>query len=278
MITIKFLRGTLALSLLFSLVLISLPTLADAQAAKTATASSTELQTRLSKIEEKLESRRQELGIPGLSFAIVKDGNVLLSKGFGYKNFEKKIPVTSKTQFAIGSATKAFTGLSVLMSQDQGKLSLDDSPKKILPYFKINDPEIDKEIKIRDLLSHSSGLNRTDLGWITGKLTREEAIKVAGEAKPTSKLREKFQYQNVMFAAAGEIVSKIQKKSFESFISDDIFKPLGMSNSTVSAKDMQKAKDYSLGYEYNFDTKATKLLPTREISDYGACRFDKFEF
>ena len=188
-----------------------------------------------------------------------------MSKGFGYKSFEKKIPVTAETQFAIGSATKAFTALSVLMSQDEGKLSLDESPKKYLPYFKINDAEIDKNITVKDLLTHSSGLNRTDLAWITGKLNREEIIKVAGEAKPVAKLGEKFLYQNVMYTTAGEIVSKIQKKPWETYVAQDILKPIGMMNSSVSIAEMQKAKDFSFGYEYNFDTKETRLLPTREI-------------
>jgi CubicO group peptidase (beta-lactamase class C family) len=113
------------------------------------------------------------------------------------------------------------------MSQDEGKLSLDDSPKKYLPYFKINDAEIDKNITVRDLMSHSSGLNRTDLGWITGKLTREEIIRVAGEAKPMAKLHEKFFYQNVMFVAAGEIVAKVQKQPWEKFVPERIFQAFG---------------------------------------------------
>jgi len=191
------LRLALALFALISIFTVSLqPTIVSAQTNVKQTLSS-DLQQAISKIEEKTEARRKELGIPGLSLAIVKDGEIVFMKGFGYKDFEKKIPVTADTQFAIGSSSKAFTALSVLMSQDEGKLSLDDSPKKYLPYFKINDAEIDKNITVRDLMAHSSGLNRTDLGWITGKLTREEIIRVAGEAKPMAKLREKFFYQNV---------------------------------------------------------------------------------
>ncbi|QQS40752.1 MAG: serine hydrolase [Acidobacteriota bacterium] len=224
-----------------------------------------DLAKRLEIIESKVEKRRKELGIPGMSLAIVKDGKVVYSKGLGYKDFEKKVPVTSSTQFAIGSATKAFTGLSVLLLQDRGKLSLDDSPKKYLPYFKINDPEIDSKIQVRDLLSHSSGLNRTDLAMITGKLSREELIKVAGVAKPTAGLRETFQYQNIMFAAAGEIVAKISGKAWEKFVPEEILKPLQMNNSSMSVEEMKEAPDYSFGYDYNFDTKVTRRLPIREI-------------
>ncbi len=261
-------RFLLSFALILSLVAISLPQTALAQnSGVVQTARMSDLQKRLAKIEEKLEARRKELGIPGLSLAIVKDGEVVLSKGYGFKNFEKQIPVTADTQFAIGSATKAFTALSVLMSQDQGKLSLDDSPKKYLPYFKINDAEIDKNITVRDLLAHSSGLNRTDLAMITGKLTREELIRVTGEARPTAKLREKFQYQNIMYTAAGEAVAKVQGKTWENYVAQDILKPLGMLNSSVSIMEMQKAKDFSLGYDYNFDTKLTRNLPTREITE-----------
>jgi CubicO group peptidase (beta-lactamase class C family) len=219
----------------------------------------------LATIEEKAEARRKELGIPGMALVIVHDGKVIYSKGLGYKDFEKKVPVTPDTQFAIGSATKAFTALSMLMSQDEGKVSLDDSPKKYLTYFKMKDPDTDKNITVRDLMDHSSGLNRTDLAMITGKLNRAELIQTVGEAKPMAKLREKFFYQNIMFTAAGEIVATVQKMPWEQFVPQRIFKPLGMTNSTMSMKDMEKAKDYSFGYEYNFDTKATRRLPFRDI-------------
>ncbi len=264
MISKIYLRFIVSLALIVSLFAVSLPTSISAQTAQTQQISS-DLQARLAIIEQKLDARRKELGIPGMSLAIVKDDRIIFAKGFGYKNFEKQIAVTPDTEFAIGSATKAFTALSVLMSQDEGKLSLDDSPKKYLPYFKINDADTDARITIRDILSHASGLNRTDLAMITGKLNREELIRVAGEAKPTAKLREKFQYQNIMFTAAGEIVARVQKEPWEQFVPERIFKPLGMTNSTMSLKDMRQAKDFSLGYDFNFDTKETRNLPMRDI-------------
>lgn len=260
----SFLRLFLSLTLLFSIFAASLPVTGYAQTS-TQTQVSTDLQKGLQTIEEKVEKRRNELGIPGMSLVIVKDGEIIFMKGFGYKDFENKIAVTPDTQFAIGSATKAFTALSVLISADEGKVNLDESPKKYLPYFKMYDPETDKNMTVRDLMDHSSGLNRTDLAMITGQLTRQELIQVAGEAKPMAKLREKFFYQNIMFAAAGEITAQVQKTSWEKFVPERIFKPLGMMNSTMSMVQMQKAKDYSFGYEYNFDTKETRRLPFREI-------------
>lgn len=263
---IGYLRSFASFLLVLSFFTASLPQLGYAQSA-TQTATSVDYSKQLQTIEEKVDARRKELGIPGMSLVIVKDDKVIFIKGLGYKDHEKKIVVTPDTQFAIGSATKAFTALSVLMTADEGKLSLEDSPKKLLPYFKMYDPETDKNITIRDLMSHSSGLNRTDLAMITGKLNRAELIQVAAQAKPTAKLREKFQYQNIMFTAAGEIVAQAQKTSWESFIADRVFKPLGMTNSNLSMKQMEKAKDFSFGYDYNFDTKATEKRPFRDIDE-----------
>ncbi len=258
-------RSFLSFLLLLSVFTLSLPQIGYAQTG-TQTAA-VDYSKHLQQIEQKVDARRKELGIPGMSLVIVKDDKIIYIKGLGYKDFENKIVVTPDTQFAIGSATKAFTALSVLMTADEGKLSLDDSPKKLLPYFKMYDPETDKNITIRDLMSHSSGLNRTDLAMITGKLNRAELIQVAAQAKPTAKLREKFQYQNIMFAAAGELVTQAQKTPWETFVPDRIFKPLGMTNSNMSMKQMEKAKDYSFGYSYNFDTKETTKLPFRDIDE-----------
>ncbi len=269
-------RSFLSFLLLLSAFTLSLPRLGYAQTAngiaqtdpKAEAAVLQLIQDRaLELIEARTDARRNELGIPGMSLVIVKDDQIIYIKGLGYKDYENKIAVTPDTQFAIGSATKAFTALSVLMSMDEGKLSLEESPKKALPYFKMYDPDTDKNITIRDLLSHSSGLNRTDLAMITGKLNRAELIQVAAQAKPTAKLREKFQYQNIMFTAAGEIVANVQKQPWEKFVPNRIFAPLGMSKSSMSIEDMQKAKDYSYGYDYNFDTKVTEKKPFREIKE-----------
>lgn len=215
----------------------------------------------LNRIEETLDKRRKELNIPGMSLAIVKDDQVIYLKGLGVKDFERGIPVTPDTLFAIGSSSKAFTAMTAVMSQDEGRLSLDDSPKKFLPYFRLQDPEADSKIVMRDLLSHRSGLNRTDLAWITGKLSREEVIRVAGRAKPTAKLGEKFLYQNVMYAASGEAVARAQKATWDEVIRQRIFKPLGMSGSVTNVPDMRRAKDYSFGYDYAPATKITRRLP-----------------
>ena len=219
----------------------------------------------LATIESAIEAKRKELGIPGLSLVIVKDDKVIYMKGLGLKDIDHKLPVTPDTLFAIGSASKAFTGMAAVMSADEGRLSLDDSPKKFLPYFTLRDADAAAKITLRDLLAHRSGLNRTDLAMVTNKLNREELIKVVGLAKPTAKLGEKFQYQNVMYAAAGEVVARAQNSTWDQVMVNKIFKPLGMRGSDTTVAEMQKARDFSFGYDYNSSTKVTRQLPQRAI-------------
>lgn len=262
------------LSLLLSLILIApgfvLGLSAAAQTTKapetsTPSLSASELESRLANIEKTLDEKRMGYGIPGVSLVIVRDDKIIYMKGLGYKDLEKKVPVTPDTLFAIGSSTKAFTALTVLLSADGGKLSLDDSPKKYLPYFKMYDPEADAKINIRDLLSHNSGLNRTDLAFAVGTLNREEVIRVAGLAHPTAKFREKFQYQNVMFTVAGEVAARAQGTTWEKLVQKRILTPLGMKNSDLTVKAMESSRDFSYGYTYNTDTKINKRVPMRDV-------------
>jgi CubicO group peptidase (beta-lactamase class C family) len=253
----------LALVLCLALSLAVVPTALVAQQPTASTA--TDYTSALAAIEKSLEEKRKEFGIPGMSLVIVKDDKVIYLKGLGVKDLERNIPVTPDTRFAIGSASKAFTAMLAVMSADDGKLALEDSPKKFLPYFTLRDEEAAAKITIRDLLSHRSGLNRGDLAMVTGVLNREELIRVAGMAKPNAKLGEKFQYQNVMYAAAGEAVAKAQNSTWDDLVVKRIFKPLGMNNSDTRAEDMQKSRDYSFGYQYNRTTKVTRRLPQRSI-------------
>ena len=202
---------------------------------------------RLLKAQKDLDTKREEFHVPGAALVIVKDDKIVAIQGMGLRDVERKLPVTPQTMFAIGSSTKAFTAMTALMSVDDGKLSLSDPPRKYLPYFKLKDPDADAKITVSDLLCHRSGLERTDLAWYTGKLRPQEVIQVAGEAKPTAKLGEKFQYQNVMFLAAGEVVASAQGRPWADVLKTRIFKPLGMKDSTLSVRDMQRRSDFSRG-------------------------------
>ena len=224
-----------------------------------------EMLSPLQKIEKTMEARRQELHVPGVAFAIVKDDKVIYSHGFGMRDVGKQLPVTSDTLFAIGSSTKAFTAMTMMMSADEGKLKLTDSPRKYLPYFHLQDPEADQQITLGDILCHRSGLARTDMLWASGTLNSEQLIRALADVKPTAKLGEKFQYQNIMFLTAGQVVAKVQRSPWTDVVAKRIFRPLGMSQTDTTNTAMEKSPDCALGYTWNGEKKEYVHLPMRDI-------------
>jgi CubicO group peptidase (beta-lactamase class C family) len=236
------------------------------EAAKSAGPSdSPDLARRLAAIERTAEEIRQKQSVPGMAVAIVKNGDVVFTKGFGLRDVDGHKPVTPNTLFRIGSDTKAFTAMVTVMSQDDGKLSLDDSPKKYLHYFKLQDRQANSKATIRDLLCHRTGLGRTDNIELTGVLTRPEMIRVIGLAKPIATFRERFIYNNAMFTVAGEVVAKAQHATWDKVIIERILMPLGMDSTDLSIAEMQRSPDFAYGYQYFAGTKETKQLPPTDL-------------
>ena len=216
----------------------------------------------LKNIEQEIDANRKQLFVPGASLAIIKDDKVILLTGLGYKDLANKKPVTPNTLFAIGSCTKAFTSMLMAMAVDEGKVKWDDSPKKYLPYFRMFDPDADAKITINDVLSHRSGLPRTDFILLGTDLTPEDMIWNITRAKPTAKLGEKWQYQNIMFVAAGEIEHAVYGKPWQQLVKERIFDPLGMKRSNTSVPQMLQDPDHSLGYD---GSPPMKELPMRSL-------------
>ncbi|MEM7317054.1 MAG: serine hydrolase domain-containing protein, partial [Planctomycetota bacterium] len=163
----------------------------------------------LAGFDEWVEAVMDEWKTPGLAIAIIDDGHVVLSKGYGYRNLEEQIPVTSDTLFPIGSNTKSFTALLLGMLVDDGKLTWDTPIKEILTDFQLHDPIATAQMTTRDLLCHRSGLPRHDFCWISGGRTRNEIYQAQRYLKPTEPFRSKFQYSNLMFTTAGILTERI---------------------------------------------------------------------
>ena len=183
--------------------------------------------------------------VPGLAIAIVKDDRIVLAKGYGVRKLGDPTPVNERTLFAIGSSSKAFTAASVAMLVDEGKLKWDDPATKYLPGFETFDPYVTRELTVRDLLSHRSGLERGDLLWYGTEYDRDEILRRARYLKPTWSLRSTFGYQNLMFLAAGQLIAKVSGKSWDEFIRQRIFTPLGMTASSTSIKDLKNSDNVS---------------------------------
>lgn len=173
----------------------------------------------------------QAFDVPGISIAIVKDGKVVLAKGYGVRKLGDPAPVDEHTLFGIGSNTKAFTSASLATLVDAGKISWDDPVYQRLPGFVMYDPYVSHEMTIRDLLTHRSGMGLGEgdlLFWPHTTFTRDEIIYRLRFMKPQSSFRSKYAYDNLLYMAAAQIVPAVTGKSWEDYVREKILAPLGM--------------------------------------------------
>lgn len=209
----------------------------------------------------------REWQVPGVSIALVKDGQVLMARGYGYRNIGKMLRVTGRTLFAIGSCTKAFTATAVGILVDRGKIEWNKPVGDYLSDFKLKDEVATREMTAVDLMCHRSGLPRHDYSWYNAPVSRMELYKRLQYLEPSQSFRSAYQYNNFMFMTAGLLVERVSGKTWENFISKNIFSPLGMANSNFSVSDSQKAADFSLAYTLRQE-KVTEI-PLRNIDNIG---------
>src|ERR1700757_1994900 len=175
--------------------------------------------------------------VPGLSLAIVKDGKVVMAKGYGVKKLGESAPVDANTLFGIGSNTKAFTAAALATLVDQGKISWDDPVYERLKGFEMYDPYVSKEMRIRDLLCHRSGLGLGEgdlMFWPHTTFTRDEVVYRLRFLKPATSFRSTYAYNNLMFVTAGQVVAEVSGKSWDEYVRQKILLPLGMKDTTTT--------------------------------------------
>lgn len=177
----------------------------------------------------------QEWRVPGLAVAVVKDGAVVFSKGYGVRELGLPGPADDRTRFAIGSTTKAMTAALVGMLVDEKKVAWDDPVTRHLPWFALGDPYATREITVRDLLVHRAGLGNADYLWYGQDTPAREILQRVRLLNPAYSLRSSFIYQNVMYAAAGAVVEAASGKTWEQMVRTRIFEPLGMTESLATA-------------------------------------------
>jgi CubicO group peptidase (beta-lactamase class C family) len=205
--------------------------------------------------------------VPGLAIAVIKDDKVIFAKGYGVREFGKPAPVDENTLFAIGSSSKAFTAASIAMLVDEGKIKWDDLVTKHLPGFQLYDPTATRELTVRDLLCHRSGLERGDRLWYASPHDRAEVLRRVRYLKPSWSLRSQFGYQNIMFLAAGQIVGAVSGKDWDQFVRERIFVPLGMNSSNTSVKALTGADNIASPHTKIEDK--LQPIPWRNIDNIG---------
>ena len=166
--------------------------------------------------------------VPGLAVGAIKDQQIVVSKGYGYGDLAAEKAVGSHTLFQIASITKSFTASAAAMLVDQGKLNWDVPVREYLPEFQLNDPRISDKITMRDLLTHQSGLPRHDMLWMLTGYDREAVFNRLKHLEFTADLRQKWQYNNLMYMVAGYLTGKLAGLPWEEFIRERLFQPLEM--------------------------------------------------
>ena len=214
------------------------------------------------------ESAMRAWKVPGMAIAIVRDDSVVFARGFGVREAGRRAPVTPRTVFAIGSSSKAFTAALVAMLADEQKLSLDAPAATYLPGLQLADPYATRELTVRDLLSHRSGLARGELAWYGSGFDRDEIVRRVRFLQPSWSFRSQFGYQNIMYIAAGQVAARVAGASWDDLVRQRLFAPLGMTASTTSVRALTPAMELATPHALVGDT-VRPLGAWRDISNAG---------
>ncbi len=216
-----------------------------------------------------VEKAVADWNVPGGGLAVVRNGEVVLAEGFGHRDLEQDLAMTADSLFAIGSTTKAFTATVLGMLSDEGSVEWDQPLRAYLPGFRLHDPVATELITPRDLVTHRSGLPRHDLLWYNNNQgTRSDVVTRLAHLAPSAGLREKFQYNNLMFLTAGHLIEQLTGGTWEEAVRARILEPLGMKRTTFTVADSQQDPDHALPYREDDDDQLERI-PFRPIQLIG---------
>ena len=214
-----------------------------------------------------VEGVMKEWSIPGLAVGAVKDGKVVLAKGYGHRDVGKGLPVTEKTLMAIGSNSKSFTVTLMGTLSDEGKLDWNKPVRDYLADFQLQNDSATRLMTPTDLVTHRSGLPRHDRMWFATGFSRKEMYARLRYLEPSSTFRQIYQYNNLMFMTAGVLTERIAGSSWDDLIKQRIFVPLGMTRSNTSVREMSTAGDHSLPYMLR--SEKVTAVPFRNLDAIG---------
>jgi len=206
---------------------------------------------KLKGIEKDIESLIDQHHAAGLAVAVVKDGETIYSRGFGYRDYENKLPVDANTIFGIGSCTKAFTAAILGQLEDEGKLNLEDKPSEHFQSLQFKTKGMNDSIQIKNLLTHSTGINSwpsesTAILFITPN--KYDLIPRVSHLKAFAGVGKEWIYNNLMYTLAGMVAEQASGRSLEDNWKERIFTPLNMTNTYVDWQPAVKNNNFSYGY------------------------------
>ncbi|HOX71325.1 MAG TPA: serine hydrolase [Dokdonella sp.] len=217
--------------LLTGCLLFAVPGLAQEKSTETAIAAD----SKTAELDAYIAKAMHDWNLPGLSIAVVKDGQSVYAKGFGVRAVGQVAQVDAHTRFGMMSTTKAMTAMAVAMLVDEGKLAWDDPVQKTLPWFQLSDAEFSRQLTVRDTLRHNAGVGQNaNLLWLRGDLSSRQILERLRELPQDYLPYSSFSYANVMYQLAGELVSAASGMPWDRFVETRIFAPLGMDESSAT--------------------------------------------
>ncbi len=212
------------------------------------------VEARLKGFDAYMDQVMKDWNAPGIGVGIVMGDKLVFAKGYGFRDYGKKLPYTATTTQPIASNTKLFTAIAVGLLVEEGKLRWDEPIKQFVPTIRFYNDELDRSVTIRDMLSHRTGVTRHDSIWYKSAFTRRELWDRLRYLEPAAPLRTKFLYNNLMFTAAGQVVQELSGQTWEQFIQKRIFDQLGMSRSTLTIEDNIKGPEPAVPYSERRDS------------------------
>ncbi len=223
----------------------------------------------LTGLDAYIETGMKDWQIPGLAIAVVKDDEIVYAKGFGVRKLDEPGPVNEHTLFGIASLTKAFTTAAIGILVDDGKLHWDDPVITYLPDFQLSDPWVTREITVRDLLIHRSGLGRmigNRLQFMTNRGSDELTYRLR-YLEPMASFRAEYIYNNMMYMVAGRVIEAVSGQKWHEFVAERIFEPLGMERSNFSIRDLEGKENAAWPHQYIKGD--VQIIPRRDFDNVG---------
>jgi len=222
---------------------------------------------KLSGFDSYMEQVLKDWNTPGIGVGIVVNDKLVFAKGYGYRDYEKKLPFTPATLCQIASNSKLFTAVAAGMLVEEGKLTWDKPVRESVPTIQFYNDQLNNNVTLRDMLSHRTGVTRHDSIWFKSPFTRKELFEKLKFLEPQEPLRETFLYNNLMYAATGNIVELKSGKPWEQFVRERILAPLDMKATTYSISEMTQHPDHAVPYKEKRDSFELYKIPYYEDTE-----------
>jgi len=237
-----------------------------------AAAQAIDVTTRLAGFDAYMAKTLKDWNAPGVGVGIVVNDKLVFAKGYGFRDYEKKLPFTPATMSPIASNTKLFTAVAAGMLVQEGKLTWDKPVRESVPSIRFYNDQLNSTVTLRDMLSHRTGITRHDTIWYKSDFTRQQLFEKLVYLEPQEPMRQTFLYNNLMFAAVGYLIELQSGKTWERFVKERIFDPLEMSSTSYSIADMLKRSEFGVGFTERRDSFELYRIPYYEdIAGVAPC-------